>query len=537
METLNELASIGRGLLSWWPSVTLWTSALLLVAFVLDRVLRSRVGPGTRALLFAAVILRAALPGDWQAPLAVVEQIDASPSVVLAAAAPAPAAPLLHERTADEALVAAALAPKPSLDTTGLGLFAIYLCGVVVLLGATLMRLRAHTMGSVERMNIADATAWIHATQGPMIVGLRAPRIVLPRALLSEVEPDVLGAVVRHELAHIRHRDGWVALALALACALAWPIIPVWIAAGRIRLAMEMRADADAIASLPEPGVRGYRRLLLELADRRWRGPEPALGLGAVAGLRVRLAAMKLAPRTPWALQLLVTAPLAIALIVCAGTRELAPPAPLAAVLGNVADATVDTRTIPFPHCKGADPRKVIPVPADDDAAALTNARARIHLMSKALLEPEEGTMDWTPGMSELFDSLRTNGPALAYAEARYVRGLAHLRHGRLADALQDLGEAAWYGASTEDDYLATEAAFALVVVEEAAGHADEAKSWSHHAFAAARRVGISAQPMRAPAERALARIAQRVGRDDDAAEHLRAADDAEASCTVVPAG
>jgi Zn-dependent protease with chaperone function len=535
MDALNDLAALGRALPSWWLAATAWTSVVLVLALGLDRLLRAHIGPGTRALLYAAVLLRAALPSDWHAPLGVVGEPAVEQLTIAVPDADAPASTIPRPR--DLELAAPVSAAAPAVDTLGLGLAAIYLLGVAAVGTTVLARLRRGRLAArtEARHEIAGTVTYLHDSLGPMIVGLRHPRVVLPRGFIDSVDREVLTAVVRHELAHIHHRDGWVAVLLALACALAWPIVPVWIAAARIRLAMELRADADALHGMAEPTVRGYRRLLLELATQRWHGPRVGVGLGPIDGLRTRLAAMKLVPRSTWAVQLLFTVPLAIVLLVCAGPRRSPPRAVLSSALAEAPMLALDDRTIPFPHCRGVAPATTIPIPRGSDAEQLGDARAKIEMMTKVLLETPLGSVDYTEGMTALIDELRTAGPMLAYAEARFVRGLSHVRHGRLEAAEQDLGEAAWTAGASGHEHLLAEAALAMVDVAERMGNDDDASAWLDHAAAAQRRGGSSMQVMAAAAGRARARIANRRG--DVPAYHAetRLADAQERRCDMPP--
>ena len=42
-----------------------------------------------------------------------------------------------------------------------------------------------------------------------MVVGILRPMVLLPAAWIAEMPPEILEAVIAHELAHIRRRDLW----------------------------------------------------------------------------------------------------------------------------------------------------------------------------------------------------------------------------------------------------------------------------------------------------------------------------------------
>lgn len=84
------------------------------------------------------------------------------------------------------------------------------------------------------------------AVDGPMVVGLLRPCILVPRALTRSLPPEALNDVLRHEIAHIRRGDLWVVAALRGATAVFWwnPLLHAINA--RLELAREMACDARA---------------------------------------------------------------------------------------------------------------------------------------------------------------------------------------------------------------------------------------------------------------------------------------------------
>lgn len=493
----TTLAALGRGLPAWLGLMMLWTGGLLALAWLADWALRRVAEPGLRMALYAVVLIRVALPVDWQTPVGALDDgaarsIAASGPSVVDVAATGEAFVVVAEASATSTLAPA------SIDGIGLGLLAIYLAGAAGLLFVVVRRLRR--LGRVLAATTATAVrrgvpVRAHASEGPMVVGLRRPTIVVPHALLDATPSEIFDAVLRHEQAHVRHRDGVLALAMALLCALAWPLVPVWIAVARVRLLMELRADAAAVRTCEAPIVRGYRRLLLDLAQQRWPAHVLAPGLDPVAALRARLAAMASRPRAPWPLQLAFVGPLAITLLVVAARRSGGgdpTPAPVADATPS-ADAPVPmvAGVLPYPHCR---------------------EHAGIEV----------------PVVAEQSDGI-------AHAEARYVIGLGHAANGRMAEAAEQISEAAWQAARLHDDHLAAEAAAAMVVVLHRGGAQaqDEALSWSRHAEAAMRRSG-QVGPMAIEMHRALAGMAERRGDESSAAIHLAEANRIDGICEVV---
>ncbi len=143
-------------------------------------------------------------------------------------------------------VAAVAVEPAPS----GLGWVALIPLAAAVWL-AGLAKLGAEHLFALVRLELMrrKATSWPAPTPipvrgcallmsedcpGPMTWGVFRPVIMLPDEAL-DWPAERLATVLRHELAHVRRRDG-LAQALALiACALYWPNPLVWGAARALR--------------------------------------------------------------------------------------------------------------------------------------------------------------------------------------------------------------------------------------------------------------------------------------------------------------
>jgi len=96
----------------------------------------------------------------------------------------------------------------------------------------------------------------------PMAFGLTRPVILLPSAANTWTE-DRRHAVLAHELAHVRRRDGLVQILVQLACSLYWFNPAVWYAERRMRLESERACD-DHVLNLGV-GAVPYAGHLVEL--------------------------------------------------------------------------------------------------------------------------------------------------------------------------------------------------------------------------------------------------------------------------------
>jgi len=130
----------------------------------------------------------------------------------------------------------------------------------------------------------------------PVTLGFFKPAILIPPAILRELDPGALAQVIGHELAHVARRDDWARLVQRVLGSLLFFHPAVHWAARRIEVERELACDDWALARTgAHPDA--YARCLLrvgELAARRGRAP--GLALSMASQLRIRVQAL-LAPR------------------------------------------------------------------------------------------------------------------------------------------------------------------------------------------------------------------------------------------------
>ena len=123
------------------------------------------------------------------------------------------------------------------------------------------------------RSESAGAVRFSSKLESPVVVGVFQPLIVLPTSARDWSE-ERLRAVMLHESAHVRRRDGLALLVAQCACALYWFQPLAWLSLRGLRRECELAADEDVIAS----GMRAtsYAEHLLAVA----RGlVAPAVGI------------------------------------------------------------------------------------------------------------------------------------------------------------------------------------------------------------------------------------------------------------------
>lgn len=134
----------------------------------------------------------------------------------------------------------------------------------------------ASRMGLSRHVSLRVAAA----LDSPVAAGWWRPMVLVPTALVARMPPDLLEALLAHELAHIRRHDYLVNLAQSAVEALLFYHPVVWWLSRRIRVEREQIADDLAAQALGEP-----RRLALALQELdRFQFAHPQLALAANGG-------------------------------------------------------------------------------------------------------------------------------------------------------------------------------------------------------------------------------------------------------------
>ncbi|HEY8087568.1 MAG TPA: M56 family metallopeptidase [Polyangiaceae bacterium] len=293
------LTDWGQALSRWLLAVNAWTLALLAGALLLDRLLARRTRASWRMALYLPVALRVVLPFSWTIPVA------SAPRVVT----------FLTPRPEGF------LPPEPGpfhapLFTWQAALLVVYAAVGLVLVALRVraqLRLRRELEGARALSSTPSGVPCPvvqHETLGPMVVGLRHPRIVVPSQLLEPDQAAALACVLGHESAHVRRGDAWLVVALQLATVAFWPVLPLWIAAQRVRALVEMACDETALDAADATARRRYGETLIDMAEWRTVALLP-LGAGELhfgSTLRGRIEAIANVRRWPRLAQAILVA-------------------------------------------------------------------------------------------------------------------------------------------------------------------------------------------------------------------------------------
>jgi beta-lactamase regulating signal transducer with metallopeptidase domain len=310
-DLIDQVDSFGHALAVRFGALNVWTALLLAGALVLDRALSRRARASFRIALYAPVALRVVLPLDWSLKLSHAPQVETL------------FAPLARITASDSAAPSSAH-PAPWFALVALA----YVAGATLLAArAVIARVRlARALASAAPVARVDAGTPCpiveHESLGPMAVGLLSPRIVVPRRLLAPGEESALACVLRHEGAHLRRGDAWLSAVMQLLAMLAWPVVPLWIAMGRVRQLVELACDEAALDGADATERRRYGHALLDIAE--WSSFAVATGAGELhfgSTLRARIEALTSQRHWPVAAQALVVslAPMAL-LTACAAS-------------------------------------------------------------------------------------------------------------------------------------------------------------------------------------------------------------------------
>jgi hypothetical protein len=308
--TGDLIESFGRVIVERFGLLNVWTAALLAGALVLDRALARRARASLRIALYAPVALRVLLPLDWDIGVA-----GGREAVTLIA-------PLLEIGASSDGELSRSQGPTWYVLAA-----AIYVV-IAILLAARAMLARVRLGRAVaEGYPVPDPLPGIpcpvvqHDDLGPMVIGLLAPRIVLPRPLLAPGEERALACVLRHEAAHVDRRDVWLSAAMQVLAVAAWPVIPLWIAIARVRQLMELACDEAALADADATERRRYGHTLLDIAE--WRSlASGSFGAGELqfgSMLRARIEAIASQRQWPLVVQTLALSAASVGLFIACG--------------------------------------------------------------------------------------------------------------------------------------------------------------------------------------------------------------------------
>ena len=188
----------------------------------------------------------------------------------------------------------------------------------------------------------------------PVMVGHLRPAVILPRSLTGRAgqqsDPELIDAILLHELGHVRRGDFLWNVLRSLAQILYWPHPLVWFMSHAIRAVREQACDDLCVHGLG--GAPMYRAALVQVASGLVRRPASALGLSMAnaSDLSRRLEWIDTSPGSSrclprWPLRF-VLGLFVVSVSVIAGAAELSRTA-VAAQIANPAAAAKEEAAFP----------------------------------------------------------------------------------------------------------------------------------------------------------------------------------------------
>ena len=187
---------------------------------------------------------------------------------------------------------------------------AAWLAGVVVLGGRMLLgvagsyrwrrgllplpdelRRRAAALG--KRFGAAADRIWLSPSAvGPLVVGYLKPLVLLPASLAAGMPPELLEAVIAHELAHVRRLDPLVNLVERIIETLLFYHPALWWLSSRVRAEREICCDEMAVQHTGDPVA--YASALEQAGRMRLATAQPVPAVGLLDGRKPLLARIRL---------------------------------------------------------------------------------------------------------------------------------------------------------------------------------------------------------------------------------------------------
>jgi beta-lactamase regulating signal transducer with metallopeptidase domain len=339
---ISWINSVGISFVAFNLLMLLQSGILILVLLFVDRVLRKRVRAVLRYWIWLLVLVKLVLPpgfslptspsywlgvdatgivsqrfSDWSTPTPAVSVSgldDLTSGLVFSAEQMLPktmpigpgSIPVFHTGAVPSPNddISAVLAPELTPYVPGLvslqwrgGVFLTWLAVVILALLFLLRRwLQVKKLISVSKEPDQSLVALLEQCRrklgvracirlrvlpimgSPSVCGLFRPTILIPHALLGELDQAQLRSVLLHELAHIKRGDLWCSLAQTMLQIVYFYNALLWLANCVIRTVREKAVDEMVLVNLGEE-ADDYPRTLLSISQMAFRHPMFSLRL------------------------------------------------------------------------------------------------------------------------------------------------------------------------------------------------------------------------------------------------------------------
>lgn len=246
------------------------TAGYLILAVLLLRLLLRRVPKDLLLWLWVPVGLRLILPVSLRSALSLIPNAKPIPMDIAYSPAPAIDSGIPVIDRAVNPVITENLTPVVTASVNPMQIVLaiisnLWLVGMVVMLLYAAVSYYRLSRKCAVSMHLQGKLYLCDGISTPFILGILNPRIYLP----SDMNPENQSYVLKHEAAHLRHRDHWwKPLGFLLLCVY-WFQPLVWIAYFLFCRDLEMACDERAIAGMGEGERKAYSYALLSCAAPR----------------------------------------------------------------------------------------------------------------------------------------------------------------------------------------------------------------------------------------------------------------------------
>lgn len=246
------------------------TAGYLILAVLLLRLLLRRVPKNLLLWLWALVGLRLALPVSLKSALSLIPKAKPIPMDIVYSPAPAIDSGIPVIDRAVNPVITENLTPVAAASVNPMQIVlaiasVIWIAGMVVMLLYAAVSYYRLTRKCAVSMHLQGKIYLCDGISTPFILGIVRPRIYLP----SDMNPENQSYVLKHEAAHLRHRDHWWKPLGFLILSVYWFHPLVWIAYIQFCRDLEMACDERAISGMGEGERKAYSNALLSCAAPR----------------------------------------------------------------------------------------------------------------------------------------------------------------------------------------------------------------------------------------------------------------------------
>ena len=246
------------------------TAGYLILAVLLLRLLLRRVPKNLLLWLWEPVGLRLILPVSAKSTLSLIPKAKPIPMDIAQSPAPAidsgiPVIDRAVNPVITENLTPVAAASVNPMQIVLVIISNLWLAGMVVMLLYAAVSYYRLSRKCAVSMHLQGKLYLCDNIPTPFVLGIINPKIYLP----SDMAPENQSYVLKHEEAHLRHRDHWWKPLGFLVLCVYWFHPLVWIAYYLFCRDLEMACDERAVAGMGEGERKAYSYALLSCAAPR----------------------------------------------------------------------------------------------------------------------------------------------------------------------------------------------------------------------------------------------------------------------------